>query len=35
VEARFEPDAADHEAYTRQATRYERLLAALDPEALG
>ena len=34
VEARFEPDAADHEVYTRQAARYERLLEALDPEAL-
>jgi xylulokinase len=35
VEDRFEPDAADHEVYTRQAASYERLLAALDPEALG
>jgi xylulokinase len=35
VEARFEPDAADHEVYMRQAARYERLLEALDPEALG
>jgi hypothetical protein len=35
VEARFEPDAADHELYMRQAWRYGRLLDALDPEALG
>jgi xylulokinase len=34
VEARFEPDADDHEVYRRQAARYERLLDALDPEAL-
>ena len=34
VEARYEPDAADHEVYTHQAASYERLLAALDPEAL-
>jgi xylulokinase len=34
VERRFEPEAADHEVYTRQAALYARLLEAIDPEAL-
>jgi len=33
VERRFEPDAADHEVYARQAIVYAGLLDALDPEA--
>ena len=35
VERRFEPSAADHEVYKRQAARYARLLEVLDPEGLG
>jgi xylulokinase len=35
VARRIEPDAADHEIYTRQAATYARLLKALDPEAAG
>ena len=34
-ERRFEPDAADHQVYVRQAARYARLLEALAPEGLG